>query len=161
MAQELILNDGINLMLAHATPVTTNPATDQCALNEVPCISINCPWQPHFFGRGGNPEVGFNYTCHFFCGLEDIIANSTAIWDASGVAGKVGRLFPDDADGNAYQCDVGEFGQGGGGGVGEGEATHIRLGGQFGERQQGAQVGDLPAERAGIPVFHETWAMDA
>jgi branched-chain amino acid transport system substrate-binding protein len=75
---------------------------DQCELNEIPCISTNAPWQPYFFGRGGAPDVGFNYTYHFFWGLEDIIANFTAIWDASGVAKKVGGLFPNDADGNAW-----------------------------------------------------------
>ena len=101
VAQDLILNEGINLMLTHATPDTTNPVADQCELNEIPCISTNAPWQPYFFGRGGAPDVGFNYTYHFFWGLEDIIANFTAIWDASGVAKKVGGLFPNDADGNA------------------------------------------------------------
>jgi branched-chain amino acid transport system substrate-binding protein len=102
VAQDLILNDGVQLMLTHATPDTTNPVADQCELNEIPCISTNCPWQPYFFGRGGDPKVGFNYTYHFFWGLEDIIANFTAIWDASGVAKKVGGLFPNDADGNAW-----------------------------------------------------------
>lgn len=102
VASELILNDGVNLMLTHATPDTTNPVADQCELNEIPCISTNCPWQPWFFGRGGNPETGFNFTYHFFWGLEDIIANFTAIWDQSGVAKKVGGLFPNDADGNAW-----------------------------------------------------------
>ena len=102
VAQDLILNEGINLMLTHATPDTTNPVADQCELNEIPCISTNAPWQPYFFGRGGVPDVGFNYTYHFFWGLEDIIANFTAIWDASGVAKKVGGLFPNDADGNAW-----------------------------------------------------------
>ena len=46
--------------------------------------------------------MGFSYTCHFFWGLEDIIANFTAIWDQSGAAKKVGGLFPNDADGNAW-----------------------------------------------------------
>jgi branched-chain amino acid transport system substrate-binding protein len=102
VAQELILNDGVNMIITKDTPDTTNPVADQCELNEIPCISTNCPWQPYFFGRGGNPEVGFNYTYHFFWGLEDIIANFTAIWDQSGVAKKVGGLFPNDADGNAW-----------------------------------------------------------
>ena len=102
MAQELILNDGIQLMLTHATPDTTNPVADQCELNEIACIATNCPWQPYFFGRGGNPEVGFNTTYPFFWGLEDIIANFTAIWDAAGVANRVGGLFPNDADGTAW-----------------------------------------------------------
>jgi branched-chain amino acid transport system substrate-binding protein len=86
VAQDLILNEGINLMLTHATPDTTNPVADQCELNEIPCISTNAPWQPYFFDRGGAPDVGFNYTYHFFWGLEDIIANFSAIWDALGVA---------------------------------------------------------------------------
>jgi branched-chain amino acid transport system substrate-binding protein len=102
VAQELILNDGVNLILAKDTPDTTNPVADQAELNEIPCITTNCPWQPWFFGRGGNPEVGFNYTYHFFWGLEDVIANFTAIWDDSGAAKTVGGLFPNDADGNAW-----------------------------------------------------------
>ena len=102
VAQELILNDGVNMIITKDTPDTTNPVADQCELNEIPCISTNAPWQPYFFGRGGNPETGFNYTYHFFWGLEDIIANFTAIWDQSGAAKKVGGLFPNDADGNAW-----------------------------------------------------------
>lgn len=101
VAQELILQDGVNLILAKDTPDTANPVADQAELNEIPCITTNCPWQPYFFGRGGNPEVGFNYTYHFFRGLEDVIGNFTAIWNASGAAKIVGGLFPNDADGNA------------------------------------------------------------
>jgi branched-chain amino acid transport system substrate-binding protein len=75
---------------------------DQAELAGVPCISTNCPWQPFFFGRGGDPAKGFQWTYHFFWGLEDIIANFVGVWDQSGVAKKVGGLFPNDADGNAW-----------------------------------------------------------
>ena len=102
MASELILQDKVNLIVASATPDTTNPVADQAELNEVPCITTNCPWQPYFFGRGGDPAKGFEWTYHFFWGLEDIIANFIGIWDQSGVAKKVGGLFPNDADGNAW-----------------------------------------------------------
>ena len=102
VAQELILNDGVNMIITKDTPDTTNPVCDQAELNEIPCISTNCPWQPWFFGRGGVPDSGFTYTYHFFWGLLDIIANFTATWDQSGVAKKVGGLFPNDADGNAW-----------------------------------------------------------
>ena len=102
VAQELILQDQVNLIITKDTPDTTNPVCDQAELNEIPCISTNCPWQPWFFGRGGNPAEGFKYTYHFFWGLEDIIANFTAIWDAAGVNKVVGGLFPNDADGNAW-----------------------------------------------------------
>lgn len=102
VAQELILNDEVNMIITKDTPDTTNPVCDQAELNEIPCISTNCPWQPWFFGRGGVPDTGFQYTYHFFWGLEDIIANFTAIWDESGAAKVVGGLFPNDADGNAW-----------------------------------------------------------
>ena len=38
------------------------------------------PWQPWFFGRKGDPAKGFNWTYHFFWGLEDVIANFTNGW---------------------------------------------------------------------------------
>ena len=102
VASDLILKDGVKLLLAKDTPDTTNPAADQAELNGVPCISTNCPWQPYFFGRNGDPAKGFQWTYHFFWGLEDIIANYVNIWDQSGAAKKVGGLFPNDADGNAW-----------------------------------------------------------
>lgn len=102
VAAELILNDEVDFITAAGTPDTTNPVADQAEINEVPCVTSDCPWQPYFFGRGGNPAEGFQYTYHFFWGLEDIIVNFTNIWNDSGVAKKVGGLFPNDADGNAW-----------------------------------------------------------
>ncbi|MEM7752107.1 MAG: ABC transporter substrate-binding protein [Pseudomonadota bacterium] len=102
VAAELILDDEVDIITAAATPDTTNPVADQAEINEIPCITTDAPWQPYFFGRGGNPAEGFAYTYHFFWGLEDIIANFTGLWDSSGVAKKVGGLFPNDADGNAW-----------------------------------------------------------
>jgi len=102
VAADLILGDEVDLILAAATPDTTNPVADQAEINEVPCITTDCPWQPYFFGRNGNPAEGFEYTYHFFWGLEDVIGNFLGMWDASGAAKKVGGLFPNDADGNAW-----------------------------------------------------------
>ncbi len=102
VAAELILDDEVDIITAASTPDTTNPVADQAEINEIPCITTDCPWQPYFFGRGGNPTEGFAYTHHFFWGLEDIIANFTGLWNNSGVAKKVGGLFPNDADGNAW-----------------------------------------------------------
>ncbi len=102
VAAELILDDEVDIITAAATPDTTNPVADQAEINEIPCITTDAPWQPYFFGRGGNPAEGFAYTYHFFWGLEDIIANFTGLWNDSGVAKKVGGLFPNDADGNAW-----------------------------------------------------------
>ena len=102
VAGELINKDQVNLLLAKDTPDTTNPAADHAELAGVPCISTNCPWQPYFFGRGGDPAKGFEWTYHFFWGLEDIIGSYVGIWDQSGAKKIVGGLFPNDADGNAW-----------------------------------------------------------
>ncbi|MHB1343828.1 MAG: ABC transporter substrate-binding protein [Thermoleophilia bacterium] len=108
VAGDLISNDKIDLMLVASTPDTVNPVADQCEANGVPCISNDTPWQPFFFGRGGDPAVGFNWTYHFFWGLEDVIANFTAMWTALGAA-KVGAMWPNDADGNAWADEVNGF----------------------------------------------------
>ena len=55
VASELILGDKVDLIIAAATPDTTNPVADQAEVNEVPCITTNCPWQPYFLGRRGDP----------------------------------------------------------------------------------------------------------
>ncbi|HZR02768.1 MAG TPA: ABC transporter substrate-binding protein [Burkholderiales bacterium] len=102
VASDLILKDKVHLILAGGTPETTNPVSDQCELNEVPCITSVCPWQPWFFGRNGKPETGFNWTYHFFWGLEDIIAVFTNLWDSLPTNKMVGGLFPNDGDGNAW-----------------------------------------------------------
>ena len=72
---------GRTLIVASATPDTTNPVADQAEVNEVPCITTNCPWQPYFFGRKGDPTKGFTWTYHFFWGLEDVIGAFLALWD--------------------------------------------------------------------------------
>lgn len=102
VAAELILGDEVDIIVAASTPDTTNPVADQAEINEVPCITTDCPWQPYFFGRNGNPAEGFVYTYHFFWGLEDVIASFLDLWGSSGVAKTVGGLFPNDADGNAW-----------------------------------------------------------
>ena len=102
VASELILSDEVDIIVAASTPDTVNPVADQAEINEVPCITTDCPWQPYFFGRGGNPAQGFQNTWHFFWGLEDVIGAFLAMWDSSGVAKTVGGLFPNDADGNAW-----------------------------------------------------------
>ncbi|SPF78490.1 ABC transporter substrate-binding protein [Pseudoprimorskyibacter insulae] len=102
VAADLILGDEVDIIVAASTPDTVNPVSDQAEINEVPCITTDCPWQPYFFGRNGVPGQGFASTYHFFWGLEDVIGAFLDMWDKSGVAKKVGGLFPNDADGNAW-----------------------------------------------------------
>ena len=101
VAADLINKDKVDLMLVASTPETTNPVSDQCEVNEVPCLSSVAPWQPWFFARGGKPDAGFKYTYHFFWGLEDIIA-FTNMWGEVATDKVVGGLYPNDGDGNAW-----------------------------------------------------------
>jgi len=102
VAADLILGEEVDIIVAASTPDTVNPVADQAEVNEVPCITTDCPWQPYFFGRNGVPGEGFQSTYHFFWGLEDVIYSFLELWDASGANSVVGGLFPNDADGNAW-----------------------------------------------------------
>ncbi len=108
VAKDLIVQDKVDLMLVASTPETTNPVSTQCEIEEVPCISTVAPWQPWFIGRQANPGGGppawkdFNYTYHFFWGLEDVIAVFTNMWSQLPTNKSVGGLFPNDGDGNAW-----------------------------------------------------------
>ena len=102
VASDLILKDKVALILTAGTPETANPVSDVCELNELPCVSSVAPWQPWFFGRKGDPAKGFNFTYHIFRGLEDVIGNFTNGWNSVKTNKKVGGLFPNDGDGNAW-----------------------------------------------------------
>ena len=102
VANDLILKEKVDLVVVSSTPETANPVSDACELNEIPCISTMVPWQPWFFGRKGDPAKGFAWTYHFFWGLEDVIANFVGGWKSVPTNKKVGGLFPNDGDGNAW-----------------------------------------------------------
>jgi branched-chain amino acid transport system substrate-binding protein len=95
VAAELILRDKVDLIVAASTPDTTNPVADQAEVNEVPCVTTDCPWQPYFFGRKGDPAKGFTWTYHFFWGLDDVTRRS---WRCEGrpfqVVGGLFRTMP-------------------------------------------------------------------
>jgi branched-chain amino acid transport system substrate-binding protein len=102
VANDLILKDKVDIMLVSGTPETANPVSDACEVNEMPCVSTVVPWQPWFFGRKGDLKKGFNYTYHFFWGLEDVISVYTGMWQSVQTNKSVGGLFPNDGDGNAW-----------------------------------------------------------
>ena len=107
VAKSLIIDDEINLMLVGSTPENTNPVATTCEAEGIPVISTMAPWQPWFIGQQGNPGdpsswKPFEFAYHYFWGLEDIIAIYTGMWKQLDTNGKVGGLFPNDADGNAW-----------------------------------------------------------
>lgn len=108
VAKELIVDDEVDLMLVASTPETVNPVSTQCEIEQVPCISNNAPWQPWFIGRQADPAGGppawkpFDYTYHYFWGIEDIEAVFLNMWNQLETNKVVGGLFPNDGDGNAW-----------------------------------------------------------
>jgi len=108
VAGDLVNNDGVHIVLVASTPDTVAPVADQCEALETPCLSDDCPWQPYVLSRsGGDITAEFNWTYHFFWGLEDIIGNFQDVWAQVENNKVVGALWPNDADGNAYRAEFG------------------------------------------------------
>jgi len=107
VAKELIVNDGIHMMLVATTPDTTNPVTTVCENEQIPVISTMAPWQPWFIGQQANPgDPGswqpFEFAYHYMWGVDDLLKVFTNMWDQLDTNKKVGGLFSNDADGNAF-----------------------------------------------------------
>ncbi len=101
VAASLIKTDNVDLMVVSDSPENINPVADQCELNGVPCLSNNAPWQVFYFGRGAKPDKGFDWTYHYFWGIEDLFAVYTNLWNSIPTNKVVGGLWPNDNDGNA------------------------------------------------------------
>ena len=102
VAKTLILQDKVDMLLACATPETVNPVADQAELAGVPCLSDDAPLEPYFFGRGGDPKKGFEWTYHFFFSAIPLAAAYYAAWDAVPTNKVIGALWPNDNDGQAF-----------------------------------------------------------
>ena len=104
VAAELINDDGVDVVLASSTPDTTNPVSEQCEANSVPCITTVAPWQPYAIRDGGEP-ADLQYSHHFFWGLEDVAAVYADMWGQVDNNGQAGGLFPNDPDGQAWSAN--------------------------------------------------------
>ncbi|AVW89737.1 ABC transporter substrate-binding protein [Celeribacter baekdonensis] len=99
VTQDLILSEGVDVVLCYGGPENANPASDQCELNGVPCLASDLPIEPWFFGRNGDPAVGFDYTYCAFFDVATYAGAMLAFMDKIAPGGTVGGLWPNDADG--------------------------------------------------------------
>lgn len=102
VASSLIKSEKVDLILVAGTADTVNPVSDQCEINRVPCISSDTAWQAYFFGRGGRPDKGFDWTYHFFWGAEVISQVEADIFDLQPTNKVVGCLWPNDPEGLVF-----------------------------------------------------------
>ncbi|MFC5502645.1 ABC transporter substrate-binding protein [Lysinimonas soli] len=103
LAQQLITQDKVDLMLATSTPETTNPVIAQCEANATPCITTITPWQAVVFGGGFSADKPMKWTHHFFFGIEGFGDVEPKAWDQVQTNKVVGVLWPNDADGAAFR----------------------------------------------------------
>jgi branched-chain amino acid transport system substrate-binding protein len=106
VAGQLINDDRVDMVLVSSTPETTNPVADACERAGVPCISTVTPYQPWFLARDPpqdpeNPEP-YQWTWHFFWGLEDLISVFADMWGQVENNQILGGLWPNDGDGQAF-----------------------------------------------------------
>jgi branched-chain amino acid transport system substrate-binding protein len=101
VAQELILQDEVDLIATFATPETVNPVSDQCEINGVPCVSNDAPLEPYFFGRNGDPSTGWEWTYNFFFSGGELGQALVPYYQKLAAGGTVGGLWPNDGDGIA------------------------------------------------------------
>ena len=102
VAKNLILQEKVDILTAFATPETVNPVADQCELAGVPCLSNDAPLEPYFFGRGGDPKKGFEWTFHYFFSAVTMAKEYFSSWDQAPTNKVVGALWPNDNDGQAF-----------------------------------------------------------
>ncbi len=99
VAAKLIKSDHIDLMAAAGTPDTVNPVTDQCEINQVPCVSTDTPWEAYYFTRGGTLANGFDWTYHYNWGAEGVRVVFGELVTQVPSNKVVGMLCGDDPDG--------------------------------------------------------------
>ena len=101
MAQKLIEEDNIDLMIAIQTPNTVIPVAQVAERYGVPCIATQSPVDPL-----ANSLDEFNWTYDFFYTLDEVYESQRALWTNAGYApgsgAKVGLLFANDTDGTSW-----------------------------------------------------------
>jgi branched-chain amino acid transport system substrate-binding protein len=106
---QLINNDKVDLVIGSSTSDTVIPVSDQCELAGVPCVTSDDPWQIWFFGRKGDPKKGFEWTYHFFWGLDQLGDIFADMWLSMPSTNRVlGTLWSNEGDGvnaNAHLPD--------------------------------------------------------
>src|SRR5580693_2169858 len=106
VAEQLALQNKVDLILTTSTPETTNPVAAQCETQGTPCVSTVVPWESWYAGLKGNPQnptQKFTYCTMFFFGLKEFQECFVPMWNHFSTDKVVGCVYPNDADGNAFR----------------------------------------------------------
>jgi branched-chain amino acid transport system substrate-binding protein len=106
VAQQLGLQDKVDIILTTSTPETTNPVAAQCEKQGTPCLSTIVPWESWYAGLGGDPLKAtkvFKYCTMFFFGLPQFAGCFEPMWKRIPNNKIVACQYPNDSDGNAFR----------------------------------------------------------
>jgi branched-chain amino acid transport system substrate-binding protein len=106
VAQQLGLQNKVDLILTTSTPETTNPVAAQCEKQGTPCLSTIVPWESWYAGLGGNPQTPtkkFTYCTMFFFGLKEFQGCFVPMWNRIPSDKTVACMYPNDSDGTAFR----------------------------------------------------------
>ncbi|MDR1570965.1 MAG: ABC transporter substrate-binding protein [Clostridiales Family XIII bacterium] len=98
VTQQLIENEGVNMLLARHTPNTAVPVSIMAEKFGIPCVSNGCPTAPW---KDAGP---YEWVFHSFWDIDDALENFVGMWKELGYGpgAVVGFLFPNDSDGLAW-----------------------------------------------------------
>src|SRR5215467_11308692 len=106
VAQQLITQNRVDMMLTTSTPETTNPVAAAAEHLQTPCLSTVVPWEAWYVGLGGNPlkpTKSLQYCTMFFFGLKEFQGCFAPMWNKVSSDKVVACQFPKDADGTAFR----------------------------------------------------------
>ena len=96
---DLIKKEQVNIVMGAGSPDVVNPVADQCEINRQPCITTDTPWQTWYMGRGATPDKPFDWTYHFFFGLDLVTQITCDIFGLLPTNKILGCLWPNDQQG--------------------------------------------------------------
>jgi len=103
LAQKLIQQDTVDMVVVRHTPDTVNPVTAICERYQEPCVAFDAPVDAWLAAA---PDGGYQWTYHSWWTLDQMYDQYKALWTQAGFAPsadvKIGTLFSNDADGTAW-----------------------------------------------------------
>ncbi|MGO8893590.1 MAG: ABC transporter substrate-binding protein [Streptosporangiaceae bacterium] len=102
VASQLVQQDGVDFLIATATPETVIPVSAQAEASGVPCVLTICPWEQWYYSSSGAANT-FKYSYMYFLGTQEETNLFASVWDKATTNHVVGGLWPDDVDGAGFE----------------------------------------------------------
>jgi len=102
VASQLVQQDGVDVLLATATPETVIPVSAQAEASGVPCVLTICPWEQWYYKSNGSANT-FKYSYMYFLGTQEETNLFASVWQKASTNHVVGGLWPDDVDGAGFE----------------------------------------------------------